>query len=69
MQTTFPARFPLEMLDDIREEDFLPIDFGRLQRLIEQRSCRSDKGMPCFVLKVAGRFSDYDHARRLGSLA
>jgi hypothetical protein len=55
------------MLDDVRDEDFLPIDSSRLERLIEECSSRSDKRMPCFVLIVARRFADQDHSRCLRS--
>src|ERR1043165_1386121 len=43
VEAAFPARFPLEVLDDIRDVDRLPIDAGLLERAVEELAGRADK--------------------------
>src|ERR1051325_9108888 len=58
VDTAFPARFPLEVLDDIRDVDRLPIDAGFLERAVEQLPRRADKRMTLEVLVIARLFAD-----------
>jgi hypothetical protein len=57
------------MLDDIRDEDILPIDSCCLECLVQERSGRADKWVARFVLNVAGRFAHQDHPGGRGSFS
>ena len=64
VQTPLAARFPLEVLHDVRDVDGRAIHSGRIERAVEQLSRGPDERPADDVLAVAGRFADeHDRAR------
>src|SRR5215467_6002712 len=65
MNAPFAARLPLEVLDDIRDVDFLPVHPGCRKGLIQQSARRPYKRPAFAVLAVARLLADHDHPRML----
>ena len=57
-------RTPLEVLDDVRDEDRLAIDPGGLERLVEDPAGRTDERRALDVLVVARLLPDHHPASR-----
>ena len=49
---------PFEMLDDVCNENFVPIDSGLLERAIEKKSSWSNEGMTGTIFAVSRLFAD-----------
>src|SRR6185295_13522340 len=69
VDAAFPARFPLEVLDDIRDVDGLPIDAGFFERTVEKLPCRTDERMTPEVFVIARLFADQHERRALRAFA
>src|SRR5437764_13134418 len=69
MDAPFPARLPLEVLDNVRYVGARPVDAGLLERLVEQAPGRPDEWASLEILPVAGLFADEHHVRSLQALA
>lgn len=64
MEAAFAARFPFEVLDGIRDVDFVAVDAGFDEAVVEQQAGGTDKGLAFAVFAVAGLFADEDEAGR-----
>ena len=62
MDTALAARFPLEVLDRIRDVGGAPVDPGELEGLVEDASRRAHEGGVLLVFSVARLFAD-EHRR------
>ena len=58
MNTTFAARLPFEVLDDVGEVSLRAIDASFFERIVEQTSCRANKWFALEIFFVTGLFAD-----------
>src|SRR5207248_11276015 len=69
VQATLSGGTPLEVLHGIRDIDSVPVDTGRLERLVEHASRRAGERLAGDVLFVAGRLAEECALRRWSALA
>jgi hypothetical protein len=69
METPLAAGTPLEMLDDVRDEDALAIDPGLGQRAIQDRSRGAHEWVPGEIFPIAGLLSDEHQCGTVGAFA
>jgi len=58
VDTPFPARLPLEVLDRVGDVNVLSIDSGFGQTLVEEPTSRADERMPLEILAIARLLAD-----------
>src|SRR5581483_557648 len=64
-----PARFPLEMLHDVRDVHTAAIDARLVERFVEKAARRSDEGAACEIFAIARLLADQHDGRALPALA
>src|SRR5580658_3914829 len=63
VQPSFTARFPFEMLHRVGYIDVTAVDTGRLQALMKQLACRTNKRFSLQIFTIAGLFA---HQKYIG---
>ena len=69
MDAALAPRLPFEVLDDVSHVDFIAVNSGSGQSLIQNSTCRSDKGASREIFFVPGLLAHQHDARMSAALA